>query len=202
MNPSTVPSYKEIQGQFELQQRFGQGSYGEVFKAQHKKTGKVVAIKKVFKGAQNIVKHMPEIRAMKSCNSPYILAYYGCEWLREDLLVRPTLIFSPPKPKIAPAHRPLARLLPGPSNAAALTTALLTQTSPHSYTPFFATGPSPFFFCALPTSLEASLFFRENVSQISLFGANFAIWRAVQLQEQECWNALPFREEWVRGVHW
>lgn len=93
MNTSSTPSYKEIQGHFVLQQRFGQGSYGEVFKAEHKKTGKVVAIKKVFKGAQNLVKHMPEIRAMKSCCSPYILAYYGCEWLREDLLVRHTKNF-------------------------------------------------------------------------------------------------------------
>ena len=101
MNTSSTPTYKEIQGQFELQQRFGQGSYGEVFKAMHKKTGKIVAIKKVFKGAQNIVKHMPEIKAMKGCTSPYILAYYGCEWLREDLLVRSPLIFSPRNPKIA-----------------------------------------------------------------------------------------------------
>lgn len=78
---------KEIDGYFTYIQRFGQGSYGEVFKAEHKKTGRVVAIKKVFKGAQNLAKHMPEIRAMKSCDSPFIVGYYGCEWLREDLLI-------------------------------------------------------------------------------------------------------------------
>lgn len=88
MHASPTPCYKEIQGHFTLQQRFGQGSYGEVFKAQHKSTGQVIALKRVSKGALNLIKHMPEIRAMKSCSSTHIVAYYGCEWLREDLLVR------------------------------------------------------------------------------------------------------------------
>jgi serine/threonine protein kinase len=88
MQSTSSPLYKEIQGHFSLQQRFGQGSYGEVYKAEHNKSGRIVAIKKVFKGAQNLAKHMPEIRAMKGCVSPHIVAYYGCEWLREDLLVR------------------------------------------------------------------------------------------------------------------
>lgn len=35
---------------------------------------------------------MPEIRAMKSCVSPYIVGYYGCEWLRDDLLVRISVV--------------------------------------------------------------------------------------------------------------
>lgn len=87
MHASPTPCYKEIQGHFILQQRFGQGSYGEVFKAQHKSTGQVIALKRVSKGALNLIKHMPEIRAMKSCSSTHIVAYYGCEWLREDLLI-------------------------------------------------------------------------------------------------------------------
>jgi len=47
MQATSLPTYKEIQGHFDLQQRFGQGSYGEVWKAEHKKSGKVVAIKRV-----------------------------------------------------------------------------------------------------------------------------------------------------------
>jgi len=61
-------------------------SYGSVFKAEHKETGQVLAIKQVpvDTDLQEIIK---EISIMQQCDSPYIVKYYGSYFKNTDLWV-------------------------------------------------------------------------------------------------------------------
>jgi len=67
---------------FQIVEKLGAGSYGSVYKAIYKKTGKTMAVKRVpiEEGLDEI---MEEINFMKQCQSPYIVAYYG-SFLRGD----------------------------------------------------------------------------------------------------------------------
>mmetsp|Transcript_22269 Transcript_22269/g.19112 ORF Transcript_22269/g.19112 Transcript_22269/m.19112 type:complete len:121 (+) Transcript_22269:74-436(+) len=61
---------------FELMDLIGEGSYGCVYKARHKDSGLIVAIKIIpTNGDLSSIKR--EIKIMKECNSPYIVSYYG-----------------------------------------------------------------------------------------------------------------------------
>jgi serine/threonine kinase 3 len=62
--------------EFELLERIGKGQFGEVWKALHKKTNKLLAIKKILPGAamSDLTK---EITILKKCVSPFIVRYYG-----------------------------------------------------------------------------------------------------------------------------
>ncbi|ESO06458.1 hypothetical protein HELRODRAFT_64347, partial [Helobdella robusta] len=66
--------------------KIGRGSYGSVFKAVHKETGQVLAIKQVpvDTDLQEIIK---EISIMQQCDSPYIVKYYGSYFKNSDLLI-------------------------------------------------------------------------------------------------------------------
>lgn len=61
-------------------------SYGSVFKALHKETGNVLAIKQVpvDTDLQEIIK---EISIMQQCDSPFIVKYYGSYFKNSDLWV-------------------------------------------------------------------------------------------------------------------
>ncbi|EGR34513.1 serine threonine kinase ste20, putative [Ichthyophthirius multifiliis] len=61
---------------FEILDYLGQGSYGQVFKALHKKTGELVAVKKVPNEGE-ISSLKKEIMILKECQSEYIVKYYG-----------------------------------------------------------------------------------------------------------------------------
>ena len=61
-------------------------SYGSVYKALHKDSGEVLAIKQVpvDTDLQEIIK---EISIMQQCDSPYIVKYYGSYFKNTDLWV-------------------------------------------------------------------------------------------------------------------
>lgn len=61
-------------------------SYGSVYKALHKESGSVLAIKKVpvDTDLQEIIK---EISIMQQCDSQFIVKYYGSYFKNTDLLV-------------------------------------------------------------------------------------------------------------------
>ena len=61
-------------------------SYGSVYKAEHKESGQVLAIKQVpvDTDLQEIIK---EISIMQQCDSPYIVKYYGSYFKNTDLWV-------------------------------------------------------------------------------------------------------------------
>lgn len=63
-------------------------SYGSVYKALHKESGQVLAIKQVpvDTDLQEIIK---EISIMQQCDSTYIVKYYGSYFKNTDLWVRP-----------------------------------------------------------------------------------------------------------------
>jgi serine/threonine protein kinase len=63
---------------FKVQDLLGEGASGSVYKAVHRETKKVVAIKKMQVGVNNITSTVKEIKIMKDLKSPYTLKYYGC----------------------------------------------------------------------------------------------------------------------------
>lgn len=68
-------------------------SYGSVYKAEHKETGQVLAIKQVpvDTDLQEIIK---EISIMQQCDSPYIVKYYGSYFKNTDLWVSSSFVGS------------------------------------------------------------------------------------------------------------
>ena len=74
---------------FDIICKLGEGSYGSVFKALHKESGQVLAIKQVpvDTDLQEIIK---EISIMQQCDSPYVVKYYGSYFKNTDLWVRNT----------------------------------------------------------------------------------------------------------------
>lgn len=66
--------------------KLGEGSYGSVYKAVHKESGAVLAIKQVpvDTDLQEIIK---EISIMQQCDSPFVVKYYGSYFKNTDLWV-------------------------------------------------------------------------------------------------------------------
>jgi len=66
--------------ELEVQQMLGEGSFGQVFRARHKATGAIVAVKVVPNqdGDEEADKIMGEIDILSKCNSPYIVGYFEC----------------------------------------------------------------------------------------------------------------------------
>jgi serine/threonine kinase 3 len=71
---------------FDIICKLGEGSYGSVYKALHKKSGQVLAIKQVpvYKDLQEIIK---EISIMQQCDSPWIVKFYGSYFKNTDLWI-------------------------------------------------------------------------------------------------------------------
>ncbi|CAE1313945.1 STK3 [Acanthosepion pharaonis] len=71
---------------FDIICKIGRGSYGSVYKALHKESGSVLAIKQVpvDTDLQEIIK---EISIMQQCDSPYIVKYYGSYFKNTDLWI-------------------------------------------------------------------------------------------------------------------
>ena len=90
---------------FDIVGKLGEGSYGSVFKALHKESKQILAIKQVnfllpndhannvqishFKvpvdtDLQDIIK---EISIMQQCDSPYVVKYYGSYFKNTDLWI-------------------------------------------------------------------------------------------------------------------
>uniref|UniRef100_A0A336LX21 non-specific serine/threonine protein kinase n=1 Tax=Culicoides sonorensis TaxID=179676 RepID=A0A336LX21_CULSO len=71
---------------FDIMCKLGEGSYGSVYKAVHKESGAVLAIKQVpvDTDLQEIIK---EISIMQQCDSPYVVKYYGSYFKNTDLWI-------------------------------------------------------------------------------------------------------------------
>ena len=61
---------------FQIVEKLGEGSYGEVYNALDKRTGQLVAIK-VIPVESDLSDFKREIEILKQCRSPYIVAYTG-----------------------------------------------------------------------------------------------------------------------------
>lgn len=71
---------------FNLLAKLGEGAYGSVYKALHKESGEVLAIKQVpvDTDLQEIIK---EISIMQQCDSPYVVKYFGSYFKNTDLWI-------------------------------------------------------------------------------------------------------------------
>ncbi|KAL5014469.1 hypothetical protein ScPMuIL_008739 [Solemya velum] len=71
---------------FDVICKIGRGSYGSVYKALHKESGQVLAIKQVpvDTDLQEIIK---EISIMQQCDSTFIVKYYGSYFKNTDLWI-------------------------------------------------------------------------------------------------------------------
>eukprot|EP01122_Echinamoeba_exundans_P012765 TRINITY_DN5421_c0_g1_i1.p1 TRINITY_DN5421_c0_g1~~TRINITY_DN5421_c0_g1_i1.p1 ORF type:complete len:1244 (+),score=206.12 TRINITY_DN5421_c0_g1_i1:107-3838(+) len=64
--------------EFDFIERLGKGQFGEVWRVHHKKTNRVLAVKKVTITQDGHMADLArEINVMKKCASPYIVRYYG-----------------------------------------------------------------------------------------------------------------------------
>eukprot|EP01114_Cavostelium_apophysatum_P000892 TRINITY_DN10780_c0_g1_i1.p1 TRINITY_DN10780_c0_g1~~TRINITY_DN10780_c0_g1_i1.p1 ORF type:complete len:350 (+),score=49.07 TRINITY_DN10780_c0_g1_i1:203-1252(+) len=73
--------------EFVLLELLGQGSFGRVYKAQHRALGVIVAAKevKITQGQQQEVR--VEIEILRQCKSPYIVNYFGSFLKHKELLI-------------------------------------------------------------------------------------------------------------------
>lgn len=62
---------------FEFLCKLGEGSYGVVFKAMHKATGTLVAVKIIPIEEEGVEPAVKEISIMLGCESPYIISFHG-----------------------------------------------------------------------------------------------------------------------------
>lgn len=66
----------------------GKGSFGEVYKAIHRKTRQCVALKKVLNASVNLMNHLREVKMMKKCKEgKNIIQIYGSEIVENDLWI-------------------------------------------------------------------------------------------------------------------
>jgi serine/threonine protein kinase len=73
-----VSSKVDPETEFDLIELIGQGNYGKVYKALHKKTGKIYAAKIANIGTCNEIESFKkEINVLSQCDSPYIVHYFG-----------------------------------------------------------------------------------------------------------------------------
>ena len=71
-----ISDKEDPEKEFDLIEKIGQGNYGTVYKALHKKTGKIVAAKVANIGCGTDA-FKKEITVLSQCSSPYIVSYLG-----------------------------------------------------------------------------------------------------------------------------
>lgn len=71
---------------FDIQCKLGEGSYGSVFKAIHKESRQIVAIKQVPVNDSDLQDIFKETEIMQQCDSPFVVKYYASYFKNEDLL--------------------------------------------------------------------------------------------------------------------
>ncbi|GAK67061.1 uncharacterized protein PAN0_016d5287 [Moesziomyces antarcticus] len=77
--PKPIASGKELSEQYELLEKIGAGSFGTVYKAMHKETRQIVAIKQVDleDSDDDISEIQQEIAHLAQCDSEWVTRYYG-----------------------------------------------------------------------------------------------------------------------------
>ena len=74
--PDIITSFEDPEKIFEVLELLGEGSYGSVYKALHKESGNIVALKIVpISGEADSLKR--EISILKDCEDKHIIKYYG-----------------------------------------------------------------------------------------------------------------------------
>ena len=74
--PDIISSLEDPEKVFQVLEPLGEGSYGSVYKAVHRETGKEVALKLVpIHGETDSLKR--EICILKDCDDEHIVKYYG-----------------------------------------------------------------------------------------------------------------------------
>ncbi|SOV07741.1 Ste20-like kinase Don3 [Ustilago sp. UG-2017a] len=77
--PKPIASGKELSEQYELLEKIGAGSFGTVYKAMHKQSRQIVAIKQVDleDSDDDISEIQQEIAHLAQCDSEWVTRYYG-----------------------------------------------------------------------------------------------------------------------------
>lgn len=71
----------------EEMERVNSRSYGAVWKARHKRSNRIVAVK-IIPAESDLNDLMKEITILKECRSDFIIRYYGSYYKEGDLWVR------------------------------------------------------------------------------------------------------------------